>query len=163
MSCTATIAEVDRSRFEEFVDRTGDCHVWTGSLNHAGYGRFWLNGSKRAHRIAFEISRGRPPEGIVCHRCDNPRCVNPEHLYDGTPADNARDRNDRGRTVAPSGESHHAAVLNRESAAEIRRRNAAGETGAALAREFGVSKAAVYDIIAGRTWAMREQGRFDRG
>jgi hypothetical protein len=88
-------------RFEAKVDRTGDCHVWTGGVHHRdGYGHFWggrLNASgnpimERAHRWAWEQEHGPVPPGLlVLHSCDNPRCVRLDHLRLGTVADNSAD------------------------------------------------------------------------
>jgi hypothetical protein len=91
-------------RFWSKVDKTDGCWVWTASKNCEGYGRFNRFGKKRpncegAHRVSYIISSGAEiPDGmLVLHKCDNPPCVNPEHLYLGSNADNARDKKDRGR------------------------------------------------------------------
>lgn len=93
-------------RFREKVDRTGECWLWTASLTSTGYGQI-VDGRKHfyAHRLAWEWAHGEAvPEGLcVLHRCDNRRCVNPEHLYVGTKQQNAVDTHSRGRWkwVAP--------------------------------------------------------------
>jgi len=87
------------ARFEKYVDKSGACWLWTGPLFRSGYGRASCGIKKRrAHRVAFETYIGPIPDGLqVLHRCDVPRCVNPAHLFLGTPADNARDMDAKGR------------------------------------------------------------------
>ena len=100
------IAEVSSSaRFWGHVAKSPDCWVWTAYRNHDGYGRFWLNGkSVTASRYSYELENGPIPGGlIVCHRCDTPACVRPDHLFLGTQADNISDAFSKGRKVAPAG------------------------------------------------------------
>jgi hypothetical protein len=84
--------------FDQFIDKTGDCWVWTGPTNRKGYGWWSGNGERGlAHRIS--LARTSPPSSpalFACHHCDNPPCVNPAHLYWGTVRDNARDVVERG-------------------------------------------------------------------
>lgn len=77
------------------------CHEWQSTLHRDGYGKFWLEtGQVQAHRVAYQIHKGEiPDDKWVLHTCDNRKCVNPEHLYLGTPKQNAKDMHDRARFV----------------------------------------------------------------
>lgn len=100
-----TPAIVDR--FNSFVRATENgCHLWTGTKNAKGYGHFGIGAEvHRAHRIAYVIGHGvRPERELVCHACDNPSCVNPDHLWLGSPKDNVRDMILKGRRRATLGE-----------------------------------------------------------
>lgn len=76
-----------------------ECWLWQGALDISGYGRFWCHGNDfKSHRFAWILARGEIPDGMcVLHRCDNPQCVNPDHLFLGTNADNTRDMLEKGR------------------------------------------------------------------
>lgn len=154
-------------RFWQKVDKSaGDdgCWLWTAGTSK-GYGLFHFSAGRRnerpgkAHRISYELKYGPIADGMhVCHRCDNPPCVNPAHLFLGTAADNARDRVEKGRhrtpwTMgdAPQGVKHHSAVLNDELVRIIRAASP-DETTSALARRLGVSRNAVQFARLGKTW-----------
>ena len=93
--------EIQVARFWAKVDRRSDddCWRWTGGTNHAGYGHFGFDGrTYRSHRLSWEIAHGPISDGLqVLHRCDVPACVNPAHMFLGTPLENARDRSAKGR------------------------------------------------------------------
>lgn len=147
-------------RFEARVIRSGpgECWTWRGAATPHGYGKFFMNGRvEYAHRAAYELATGERPEGkVVCHRCDNPGCVNPAHLFAGTHAENSADMVRKGRGQA--GERHWKAKLTGPQVAEIRTRVAAGETQRSLAREFGVSFQHIGTLVHGKarglTWGM---------
>lgn len=91
-------------RFMAKVDTSGECWEWTAKRDRSGYGRFWYreDASYLAHRAAYELFVGPIPDGlVVCHRCDNPGCVNPRHLWLGTMADNNWDKVAKGRASGP--------------------------------------------------------------
>lgn len=85
--------------FEKWFQQTNGCWDWQGGLDKDGYGAFSYAGKTyKAHRMALELQGIKIPKGhYVCHHCDNPSCVNPDHLYVGTPADNVRDMMQRNR------------------------------------------------------------------
>jgi hypothetical protein len=121
-------------------------------LDRDGYGAFTVDGKKyKAHRLAFELATGADPTGLlVCHHCDTPSCVNPDHLFLGTQADNLRDMTQKERHQF--GSQHHSALISDDDVLAIRDRRAKGEKGLALAAEFGLSQASISDIYHGRTW-----------
>ena len=101
------------STFWNRVEKTEGCWLWRGSRTTAGYGNVRVGPkNKYAHRLAWELTNGAIPNGLhVCHRCDNPPCVRPDHLFLGTGKDNARDSMQKGRHSPPPhyyGDEHHA-------------------------------------------------------
>lgn len=124
--------------------------------NKLGYGV--LGGPNRttvlAHRIAFELTIAPIPSGaIVCHHCDNPPCVRPDHLFLGTHKDNARDCQAKGRKPIFRGASNGNTKLLMSTVNTIRTKYASGQVGIIkLASEFGVSKSQIWNIVSGREW-----------
>lgn len=147
------LSNKDIERFWSKVDiATPDrCWPWTASALH-GYGSFWAAGRNlRAHRVSFTLAHGAVPDGLcVCHRCDNPRCVNPAHLYAGTNAENQADKVAKQRHSR--GESHGAARLTFADAIEIRRLAASGAKRTTIATRFEVSRAVVHAVLTNRIW-----------
>ena len=124
-------------RFASKLKQVGECWEWTGSLvTGMGYGYFNAGGARyRSHRIAYYLAHNVDPgELLVCHRCDNRKCCNPEHLFLGTTADNMRDASQKGRL--PPGSKNHQAKLDEEKVRQIRLSN---KTCRALADEYGIS------------------------
>lgn len=147
----------NQASFWEKVDLLGSCWTWTGAASALGYGHYgYRNKTFSAHRCAYEYSVGPVPDGLfVCHRCDNPSCVNPAHLYAGTAKQNTADMHERGRAprVGPVGSKNSHAVLAAEDVLEIRLRFAAGGvTPKELAAEYGIDSSHVNAILTGRTW-----------
>lgn len=213
------------SKFFKSVEKTDGCWMWRAGKFPGGYGAIHTNGkTRKAHRVSWEIHFGPIGEGLfVCHRCDTPRCVNPEHLFLGTAADNNADRNSKGRQARgekitakmriyrgdehwsrkyperlargekngsrskpesrprgdahysrispeklargdrngsrarpesrPRGEQHTSAKLTASQVREIKARYSAGtETQSAIAKQFGVSRSLVSEIVRGNVW-----------
>jgi hypothetical protein len=144
-----TIAE----RFWAKVRKTDACWLWTGNHSPSGYGVIRIYGGHRtgAHRASWYIHHGAIPDGLfVCHRCDNPACVNPAHLFLGTCADNVADKVAKGRQRKGTG--IHTCKLSEQQVREIRTRVLNGEPKRALAREYGVHGRLVGLISDGAIW-----------
>jgi len=147
-----------RRRFWRNVQKGADCWEWTAGLFGNGYGQFRAGARKvRAHRAVYEMECGPIPVGVfVCHHCDNRKCVRPEHLFLGTAADNAHDRDNKGRARAigtpQPGESNPAAKMKQADVSEIRALHDAGFSQRCIARRFRISQAQVANIIHGRCW-----------
>lgn len=157
-------------RFWAKVQNSDDphgCWLWIGSHRMDGYGIIKDNKRQRlAHRVCWELTHGPIPAGLcVCHVCDNPPCVNPAHLWLGTPTENAKDRNAKGRTARgdqtgprkypehrPRGEAHYRARLTDERVREIRIRAAAGEMQKIIAEDFGIWQSTVSSVVRRATW-----------
>lgn len=125
----------------------------------AGYGSMSKGrqgeGHVGAHRLSWQIHFGPIPEGMfVCHRCDNPPCCNPRHLFLGTPADNVADMISKGRAnpKPPRGERHFRTTLTEDQVREIRSLGAAGVVLSEIGRRFGISKSAAKHIVRRRRW-----------
>lgn len=152
-------------RFHEsyMPDPNSGCWLWEGNvLWSRGYGRFTMEtrcGMIGAHVASYKLHRGDIPHGMfVCHKCDVPGCVNPQHLFLGTAADNSRDASSKGRMKwkqwhpTPVGEGHGRAKLTWAAVEEIRRSK---EKGTELAKRFGVVKSVISAVRLGRNWVER--------
>lgn len=152
---TATVSILDR--FWSKVDKSGECWIWTAAMT-AGYGSFAIgsrtDGSKRrvlAHRFSWELEHGPIPEGMdALHRCDNPPCVRPAHLFLGDQIANMADMAAKGRSTF--GERSGSAILTDSRVIEIKRRVANGESRASVARSIEISRSLVSMIVSGKRW-----------
>lgn len=130
------------------------CFEWVGHLSLDGYGSFRRTKSRMelAHRVSWELANGLPiPNGrIVRHVCDNPACVNPDHLILGTDLDNAQDKVVRGRGASVVGVMNPRAKISETEVREIRQSEMSKQD---LASMYGVSVAAIHAILTRRNWA----------
>ena len=141
-----------------FVQSPDECWEWQGYTNDSGYGQFRCgNGALlRAHRISYEIHKGAIPDGlIILHKCDNPRCVNPDHLSVGTHADNIHDMDQKGRRInSPHyGESHGMSKLTAELVRQIRSLADSGVSYEEIGRRFAISANHAGRIAKRESWA----------
>lgn len=158
--------ETPQTLFERYVTRADDpdaCWGWTGATDGKGYGRqysYRLKHGAPAPRISWEIHVGPIPAGMyICHRCDNPICTNPRHLFLGTHADNMRDMHRKGRypKTKPSpharrGSASPSAKLTEDDVRAIRVRFFDGATMTAIAREYRVDRQTIASILYHKTW-----------
>ncbi len=144
-----------QKRFWAKVDKSGECWTWTAAKGLNGYGRFKAEGKLYLpHRLAWEWENGPIPAGmVVCHRCDNPSCVNPTHLFCGTQSENMLDAKSKGRLNDLSGERNRSSRLTEGQVLRIREIYARGKTThRELARIYEVSETAIWHIVNRSTW-----------
>jgi len=149
-----------RDRFWSKVEIRGpdECWEWMGAKSDKGYGRFWVNDQMwAATRVAFILAHVEIPGGLlVLHTCDNPGCVNPDHLYAGTHKDNHLDMVTRNRAPTPNsmpGETNPGSKLTARGVKDIRKRYAAGGIlQRQLAEEYGVAQTNISFIVRGEHW-----------
>lgn len=138
--------------FWDNVDTSGNCWIWKLAKDREGYGFFWWKNKQiRAHRFVAQEILGWEIKGLqVCHECDNPSCVNPDHLFLGTHTTNMEDCVKKGRQQ--KGERCHTAKLKEEDVREVRARLANGDPPSRIAKEKGVTKSCIQHIGWGKTW-----------
>jgi len=153
------MARPARSLYSRFIrkvllDCEANCWEWTGGKAGIGYGTIHQDGrgTVRAHRVSFELFNGPIPDGLcVLHRCDNPGCVNPTHLFLGDHQDNMADRDAKERTLR--GRKHPRAKLTESDVRTIHQRLADGYTQNEIAESLGVTQAQISHISRGHQWS----------
>jgi len=153
-----------KERFWEKVNKNGPiqphmttaCWMWTSAMSYQGYGYITTTKghSKKAHRLSFEFAYSIIPQSMqVLHRCDNPSCVNPEHLFLGSNSDNVADKVSKGRSPDFRGDKNPAAKITKIQAGEIRNKYALGNISQRkLASEYGITQRAIWFIIHNQHW-----------
>ena len=129
--------------------KTG-CRLWSGAINDTGYGQIKINNvTKYAHRLSWELINGPIPPGLyICHKCDVRRCINPNHLFLGTPKDNMQDAVKKGRVAR--GERSGPAKLTEKQVLAIRKDKRVGRV---VGADYGVGRNCIEQIRHGRTWS----------
>jgi hypothetical protein len=141
-----------QQRFWEKVNKTSTCWWWTGARNNLGYG-FIRRRPKTysAHRLSWTFANGPIEDSLwVLHKCDNPSCVNPDHLFLGTHRDNERDKTEKGRAHRIGTRN---AKLTEEQVREIRVLSAAGLSQRKIASQFGVTQVTICNVQRGRSYS----------
>lgn len=166
MSRSGNLPSLDR--FEAFFDKTDRCWNWKGSKQTQGYGKIKVGGRTfRAHRLAFELYIGAVPDKIfVCHKCDNPACVNPDHLFLGTPKQNTHDMLRKGRWVQPPsrkpgtvrGSKNFNSRLKEAEVLKIKALLRDKVLNKDIAKRFDVVPKTISDIKLNKTWSWLELG-----
>ena len=157
-------------RFWSKVEKTETCWLWTAGKFSNGYGQFHIGRQNpiRANRMAWVLTYGDIPDGLmVCHTCDNPACVRPDHLFLGTGKDNQQDAARKGRTVrgrkrpgtGPAGERNSHARITGDEVVIIRADYRSGDFSLKqLAERHGISKSQVHNIVTGKQWSESHAG-----
>lgn len=145
---------VDKNALLLKITKRNECWEWGGGRVKFGYGQALIEGAFiRAHRLFFTLFKHPIPDGeLVCHRCDNPPCVNPDHLFTGTCMANVHDRISKGRSKYVSGEGCGRSVLTTVMVLKMRALRNQGATIRGIARQFGAAYSTVNYAINKRSW-----------
>lgn len=151
--CSCAYTEFFNELYSKILKQDNGCWVWIGSKNHTGfygYGAIhWKNKTYLVHRFIYEMCKGKIPNGMdLCHKCDNPPCCNPEHMFVGTRSDNMRDSYEKGRS--PRGEKHYKAKLKTLDIISIREDP---RKYIVIAKDYGVGARQISYIKKGKSWS----------
>lgn len=149
--------EVTKSNFESMVFFSPDgCWLWIGALTQSGYGKWPMNRTDKvrpAHRLSYTLYKGEIPEGLhVCHSCDVPCCVNPDHLWLGTNRDNTKDMDRKGRRKTLRGSHNPGASITENKASHIKGLLAIGIQATLVGKCLKISRSVVQNISRGMAW-----------
>jgi hypothetical protein len=137
-----------KETFWSHVDKSGDCWIWLAALYHDGYGKVKCGGKMySAHRLSYIIENGETDLQVL-HTCDNPKCVNPKHLFTGTHKENMQDMAEKGRGAG----RFYPTKLNQKKANEIRAMGLAKIPVKQIARFYGINPSTTRDVLNWRTW-----------
>ena len=141
-------------RFFKKVKKMDICWEWQSTISKNGYGQFSINNKKQlAHRVSYILHYGEIPIGmLVCHSCDNRKCVNPEHLFLGTNEDNMKDMINKKRAKYASGEKAGSSKLTNEDVKDIRLAYDNNETTRQIAKKYNMNHSTIWNIVSGKTW-----------
>jgi hypothetical protein len=154
--------ESQQDRFWKHVNKSDneECWEWLASKNVKRYGQFWYRHSGKyvsgtAHRFSWMIHYGKIPDDmLVCHHCDNPACVNPNHLFLGTNQDNMNDRNRKNRQAKLKGSANGFSILYEKQVIEIKNLLKQGDLSfPKIAKIYGVSRSTISAISTGQNWS----------
>lgn len=142
-----------RERLKEYIEEENGCWIWQRFISPLGYGRTTYRGKgAMAHRVSWIAFKGDIPKGLlVCHKCDNTKCINPEHLFLGTQSDNIKDAFRKGRKDV-KGENCPAAKISEKDVREIFKLRQAGWTQQAIADEYKMNQSSIHFILKRVNW-----------
>jgi len=144
-----------RNKIKSYIEiNDNDCWVWKKSKQKQGYGVItYKRKVQLAHRVSFKIFNGYLPDDLyVCHKCDNPSCCNPDHLFLGTNSDNIKDAFSKGRVYRPKGEDHYYSKLKESDVVEIRELAKKNVDKQKIADKFKISLSHADNVIRRRSW-----------
>jgi len=146
--------EIQKLRFQSKVNKTETCWLWTANKLKGGYGLFKADKMRLAHRVAWFYEHESYPTGILMHTCDNPSCVNPAHLLEGTQQDNMNDMKVKGRGKSPKGEDNGQSKLTNAQVKELREEYATGMISASkISERLGMNQSCIYRMLKSQTYS----------